>query len=532
MFRSGAVPARSKGLAIFSLGLLAVSGLAGLTPALAATADPPTNVVGTSTGADQITVTWTAPVNTGGGTITGYAVYAFSYTGSNNPEVVSATNSAVIGGLTPGAYYVFTVTDWNGSGWSGWSNWSGWVLTGPIPTPSPSPSPSGEGPTIYLDGSVLAHNKTLIAAGNSQLKSELNTVVSAANGDLSAGPWSVMNDNDTPPSGTKHDYLSYPDYWWPTQPVTSSNPFGCPWQHEDGHLNPANVTTAKTAKGTMAAAVHDLSVAWYFTGNAAYAQRAELDLRTWFLNPSTSMNPNLNFAQYFPCGTPASEEPGIGNIDWSEVSYQLLDGLAILDSGAPGWTSTDTQGMHSWYSQFANWLTSSTNGLAEQNALNNHADWYDAELSGIYLYLGQTPNALNVVQGAEQRRIDPQIKADGSLPEELARTRPYHYSNFAISALCQLASVGRHMGLDLWTYRNPSGAGIQTAADFLIPAATKGQSAWPYPEPFGFSQHEAYMNLKGAATFAGDSKAAAAIAGGSVPVLTPSTFELLPICFA
>ena len=68
-------------------------------------------------------------------------------------------------------------------------------------------------------------------------------------------------------------------------------------------------------------------------GDARYAARAELDARTWFINPATRMNPNLTYAQVIPCD---SAVRGTGIIDASEALPQLLDGFALLDSGAPG----------------------------------------------------------------------------------------------------------------------------------------------------------------------------------------------------
>ncbi len=73
------------------------------------------------------------------------------------------------------------------------------------------------------------------------------------------------------------------------------------------------------------------------------------------------------------------------------------------------------------------------------------------------------------VLAARARRIDPQIAADGSLPQELARTRSFHYSTFDLVALTRLAQIGRHVGVDLWTYRNPAGASILDAV--RLPAA-------------------------------------------------------------
>lgn len=42
--------------------------------------------------------------------------------------------------------------------------------------------------------------------------------------------------------------------------------------------------------------VHDLALAYYFTGSSKYSARAVAKLYTWFLNPATSMLPNLVYA--------------------------------------------------------------------------------------------------------------------------------------------------------------------------------------------------------------------------------------------
>lgn len=46
--------------------------------------------------------------------------------------------------------------------------------------------------------------------------------------------------------------------------------------------------------------VYTLTLAWYFSDNAAYADKAISLIRTWFIDPETRMNPNLDFAQGVP----------------------------------------------------------------------------------------------------------------------------------------------------------------------------------------------------------------------------------------
>jgi hypothetical protein len=143
----------------------------------------------------------------------------------------------------------------------------------------------------------------------------------------------------------------------------------------------------------------------------------------------------------------------------------------------------------------------------------------------ISLYLGDRATATTLIGNARANRIAKQIDGTGRQPAELARTRPWHYANFNLQALCRLAEAGRHVGLDLWAYRAPNGASIALAADLLIPAATTGQSAWTFPDLDVFDPSLALDKLHAAADQAGDATARAAVA--QVP--TPSGGDLWPI---
>jgi hypothetical protein len=384
-------------------------------------------------------------------------------------------------------------------------------------------APAGAPATVILDGSRLLQNKQAIAAGNATLKGELAGLVGAANGDLRAGPWSVMDKSQTPPSGDKHDYMSQGPYWWPN-PRTKSH---CPYVQRDGLRNPAADKISDHAEmGTAWQAAYDLSLAWFYTGNAAYAARAELVLRTWFLNAATRMNPNMSFAQgILPCGVTGH---AAGIIETSEQIGRVIDASALLDSGAPGWTSADTAGVKAWLTRYLGWLTTSQFGQAESQAANNHGTWYDLQAADIDVYTGQTATAAGIVQAAKSKRIAVQIKRDGSQPLELARTRSWHYSNFNVTALCRLAETGQHLSVNLWAYTAPSGGTIAKAVDYLIPAAEHGKKAWHHQEILGVDQSAAVLALHAAAE-QGDKAAAAALPHVPAPA-GGDRWLLLPVC--
>jgi hypothetical protein len=290
----------------------------------------------------------------------------------------------------------------------------------------------------------------------------------------------------------------------------------------DGQRNPeADQLSDHAQQGKAWNAIRDLALAWYFTGDARYAARAERDARTWFLDPTTRMNPNLTYAQVIPCDTAAH---GTGIIDASEALPQLLDGFAVLDSGAPGWTRADTAGIKGWLADLLTWSRTSPQGIDETAAANNHGTYKDLLDSSIAVYIGQTATARDIAGHARTARIDTQIDADGSQPLELARTRSWHYSNFDLTAYCRLTATGRKVGVDLWSYRNPRGGSIDRAIDLLIPAAEKGRSAWRGQELGSFDQTLAKYPLH----FAADNHdAAAAAALPKTP--SPSGGDLWPL---
>jgi hypothetical protein len=221
---------------------------------------------------------------------------------------------------------------------------------------------------------------------------------------------------------------------------------------------------------------------------------------------------------------------GIGVIEFSYAFTEVLDSTAILSTGAPGWTRADNNGMNSWDSAFLNWLLTSDNGKAEAAAANNHGSFYDMMTAALALYTGQKSLAKSIVTTAETKRVAVQIQANGYQPLESTRTRSWHYFNFNLVALTRLAQIGRKVGVNLWNYTAPSGGSILKAVDFLIPAATQGQSVWPYPE-LQFTQYAA-LDVLHAAADAGDRQAKAALPkvpvepGGDLFPIRPAAEQL------
>ncbi|MER6184129.1 alginate lyase family protein [Streptomyces sp. NPDC001652] len=381
--------------------------------------------------------------------------------------------------------------------------------------------------TVVLDGARMQQTKQRLDRGDRQLRRAVAALTARADRWLDQGPWTVVDKPRPAPGGDVHDYLSQAPYWWPSQAPTTDNPWGCPYVQRDGERNPEvdSGTDRQDVEKTFDSA-YDLSLAWYYTGDRRYAEKAGHVLRTWFLDPDTRMNPNLDHAQFIPC---KYDGRAIGIIDFSQSYTAVLDAIALLETGAPGWSRTDRSAMTRWNADFLDWLAHSDFGTQEAAATNNHGTFYDLLLAGLAYATGDKGLARRTVLDARARRIAPQIAADGSQPQELARTRSWHYSTFDLVAYTRLADIGRHVGVDLWAYRGPGGQSLFKAVDYLLPAAT-ATAPWPHPE-LDFHRYAA-TDVVHAAADAGDSRARRAVPllqeppGGDLWALRPAAEQL------
>jgi hypothetical protein len=183
----------------------------------------------------------------------------------------------------------------------------------------------------------------------------------------------------------------------------------------------------------------------------------------------------MRYAQIIPGRT---EPRGTGIMD-SRQMMRAVDATAVLGSTATAsWTADDQQGLQVWFGALVDWLRTSDNGRLEASSGNNHACWYDAQLSVFALFAGREAVARETLASVASRRVASQLAADGTQPHELTRTRSYHYSVFNVLALTILGDLGRPIGLDVWS---ASGPRLRRAIDLLVPYA-QDTSAWPYPE--------------------------------------------------
>lgn len=283
---------------------------------------------------------------------------------------------------------------------------------------------------------------------------------------------SVTQKGMLPPSGSRHDYLSLSAYWWPNP----DKPNGLPWERRDGAVNPAskNDQSDGVRLARFTADVQALALAWYFSGETRYAAKAQSMIRSWFIDPATRMNPNLNYAQGVP-GKAEGRHTGV--LDGRYFATRIVDALQLLQD-SPGWRQQDQAALQAWFSDYLDWLLHSQLAQGERDAPNNHGSWYAAQVAGIAWYLHQ-PQVIQQMVVLAQDKIAGQIRADGTQPLELARTRSFHYSYFNLQALTSLAQLSQRSGTgDLWHYHQQGGS-LLSALDYMAPFSDSSIT-WPW----------------------------------------------------
>lgn len=336
--------------------------------------------------------------------------------------------------------------------------------------------------TIILDGAALQRAREEINAGGKRYDRALKALRKEADRWLDQPILTVMDKQLTPPSGDKHDWMSWGIYWWPDP----ARPDGKPYIHKDGRTNPetqSDATDAGTSK-LMFRGTLPLALTWFYTGEEKYAAKAAAILRAWYVDPATRMNPHLEYGEGIP-GICDGRPTGI--ITFSLRLHAIVDAARLL-AGSEHWSAADAAGLNTWFAAYLRWLETAKIAREERHAANNHATWFAAHLALLKLHLGDPAGAGDVLAEAIPRLLPKQFSADGNQPLEMARTRSLDYSTMNLAGFLNLARLGDLVGFDVWNYRTPDGVGLPAAMHYMIPFAAD-RDKWGHQQIVKFNRN-------------------------------------------
>ena len=292
-------------------------------------------------------------------------------------------------------------------------------------------------------------------------------ILKIANENLKKKPITITDFKAERSAGGIHDYYSEGAYWW----ENPEDPTG-PFIRKDGQRNPSNFREHKNALREFSIIVTTLTAAYQITKDEKYAKQAIAHLQAWFVDVPTRMNPSLLYAQAIKG---ISTGRGIGIIDTIRLinvalSVQALEKANLLKGET-------LVGIKKWFNDFAEWLTTHPYGHDERDNNNNHSTWWGAQVAA-FARVAERDDILKLSQEQFKKQLDIQMAADGSFPDELGRTKPFHYMNYNLRGYTTFALLASTPTENLWNYKSKNGT-LQKALDFAIPFY-KNPSTWSF----------------------------------------------------
>jgi len=270
--------------------------------------------------------------------------------------------------------------------------------------------------------------------------------------------------------GGPHDFYSNGDFWWPN-PNTAD---GLPFVQRDGETNPGNFTAHRISMRTMRTCTANLAAAYHITQDEKYAQKAVEFLKIFFLNPETKMNPHLLYAQAIP-GVCAGR--GIGIID----TLHLIDVPVAIERIKNSTTMTQDvyDGLKQWFAEYLNWITTHPQGIDEMNHFNNHGVCWNVQAAMFAKFTDNTEIMDLCRKRYKEIYLPEQMRADGTFPEEIKRTKPYNYSCFVVDNMANICNILSTEEDNLWEFCLEDGRSIKTAIKYIVPFMFN-ISDWPH----------------------------------------------------
>ena len=214
----------------------------------------------------------------------------------------------------------------------------------------------------------------------------------------------------------------------------------------------------------MATAVTTLSLAWYFSTDERYAEKAVEMLRVWFVNKDTRMNPVTSHASAEPDTRVADACPLTG----------MLDGVQLLE-GSTAFTKADQKALKGWFAQFLGAMLTSQQGIGYNRQNDSRATAHDLMVIACANYVGNKKVMDDYLRHFRERRVTSQIEPDGRQPQELQRTQAFGCSQQNLARMIDVMQIARHAG-----YPTDGLDRIGQAARFLMPYLGKDAGDWPF----------------------------------------------------
>ena len=319
--------------------------------------------------------------------------------------------------------------------------------------------------SLLITFSAFSQDKFFTKEVSQTLKSH---ILDDANWAMQQKPATVTAEICKRSAGTKHDFYSEGDYWWPD----SLNPDG-PYIQRDGLTNPENFVAHRLAMIRFSRIVGALASAYKITGDKKYVAKAFEHIDAWFVNTETRMNPSLLYAQAIKGKVTGR---GIGIIDTIHL-MEVAQAIRVMEKDKTV-NPKLLAASKNWFEEYIQWLTTHPYGKDEMEAKNNHGTCWTMQVASFATLTGNQ----KIIDFCKERYktvlLPSQMAVDGSFPLELKRTKPYGYSLFNLDAMVMICQILSDKKDNLWDFKTADGKNIRKGIEYIYTYVTD-KSKWP-----------------------------------------------------
>lgn len=240
---------------------------------------------------------------------------------------------------------------------------------------------------------------------------------------------------------------------------------------QDGVRDPAANMEASGLAHCLSRATCDLALAWRFTGDDRYADKALDLIHYWCLDRGSYMFPDGRVEDARTPGGKYGGDVVLFHAFWDLflACYLLLD--------YPGWDLLPRAALKSWIGD----MIDRQRPLMFFGGVAMYNNWEDARL----LYLAQGALVLDDLDLLArvferwQQILPLKMTDEGELHRETMRTRSMSYTLSSIHATLRIAEIARQHGVDLYDL-TVNGRCFRTAVDYAARHLLDMES-WPHP---------------------------------------------------
>lgn len=305
-------------------------------------------------------------------------------------------------------------------------------------------------PNMFLNQNEIDTIKTKINNNEEPWKTAYQGLISDANNALGLPIQSV-----TYHGNTGNDYYTEPPYCgW--KRVDGKDP-DC----RDGQMNPNADREDYTAAIALGKAVRSLGLAYSFTGDTKYADKAIQLINAWSIDPTTKMNPSFTNGQ--------------SQIELANTMSGVFYGADLIWN-YQGWNNAEKEAFKTWTRNF---ISSAMSHTWCGDFCQNFENWRLTFISSAAI-IAEDSNNLDYAFNRWKEITSANIDTDGSIKYDRDRQAGgFFYSMFNLIATIDTAEIARHQGVDLYNYKTSDGRGLELALDFHAQYVTNTDS-WPY----------------------------------------------------